>query len=154
MVRVSMTLMVSSSRLATSSLLPSRVSAIPRGLQPDSDARDDVVGARRKVLHESGGMGANVSQHARNIDDRDYLRAAARYIDARLVGRNRHAKGLRRIAFQLVERNFDWLAYVGAKQRKRICEGAAVLEMRQRNQVLRMIVGRDTPSRPSREKAT
>ncbi len=60
-------------------------------------------------------MRVNEAQEARHIDDDNVLRAADGDVDARFVGRNGHAEGLRCIALKLVERHFDRLAHVRAK---------------------------------------
>ncbi len=86
-------------------------------------------------------MRVEEAQQPRHIDDRDHLRAAAGHIDARFVRRNGHAEGLRGIALQLVQRNLHRLAHIRAKERQRIGKCAAVLQMRQRNKILGMILG-------------
>ena len=83
----------------------------------------------------------NEAQHSRNIDNRHNLRAAAGHVNPRLVRRNRHAKRLRGVALQLIQRHFNGLAHVRAKHRERILERTAVLKVRQRHKTFGMVLG-------------
>ena len=63
-----------------------------------------------------------------------------RDVHPRLSGEIATPKGCDGIALQFVERNFHRLAHIGAEQRERIGERAAMLQMRERNKVLRMVL--------------
>ena len=78
---------------------------------------------------------------ARNIDGDHAFRSAGSYIEVRFIRRYGHAKRLRCVAVQFVERNFHRLAHVGAKDCQRVGEGSAVFQVRQRYQILGMKLG-------------
>ena len=67
------------------------------------------------------------------------LRAAAGDVEARLVRRDCNAEGLRGVALQLIERDFNWLADVGTEDGECVCKGATVFEVGEGNQVFGMV---------------
>ena len=71
-------------------------------------------------------------QQAWDVHHRHDFGPAAGDVDARFVGRYGNAEGLRRVAFHLVQRHFDWggSAHIRAKQSDRVGEGSAVLQVR------------------------
>ena len=75
-------------------------------------------------------------QQASYVDDGDALRSGGGHKDLRLVGRDGNAPGQGVVAVEFVERDLDSFADVVAEQRERIAEGPAVLDVRERNQIL------------------
>ena len=108
---------------------------------PHRNPRHHVVRARRQILRTRPRMRSRIPEQPRNIDDRNHLRSAACNEHPRLVGSDRNPEWPHRIALQLIQRNFHRLANIRAKQCQRVRECSAVLQMRQRHQVLGMQYG-------------
>ncbi len=147
-----MTLNVSSSRLATSSLPPSGRQHQAAWIVAHIDASRNIIRACRKILSKRTLVRVNKAKHARNVDNRDRFHTLAGDVEVRLVGRDCHAKGARRIALQLVERQFHRRANVRTKDGDRIRKRAAVFQMSERNEILGMQVCRNSETPIRRER--
>ena len=110
-------------------------------IEADGDAGDDVIRTGGEVLNEAAGMRVNGLEHVRDVDDGNDFRAAAGDVEAGLVGSDGDGKGLRGVAFELVEWDFKRFADIGAEDGERVFKGAAVFEMGERDEVLGVIFG-------------
>src|SRR5580658_2269442 len=73
-----------------------------------------------------------------HIDGKNALRTADGNVKSPLVGCKRHAKRLRGVTIEFVERQLDWLSHIRAEKCEGVCECATMFKVGERNHVLRM----------------
>ena len=89
-------------------------------------------------------MGASEGEQLWQVDDGDELRAAAADVKARFVHGDGDAEGARGVEFKLVERHIDGAAvHIRTEEGDGVSECAAVLKMRERNEIFGIEAGDD-----------
>ncbi len=102
----------------------------------DRNPREHIICRGRKIVDERLPSRAHRFQQAGDVNDGDALRSCRGQEDLRFVRRDRHAPRQGVVAVEFVDRDLNCATNIVAKQSERIAEGPAVLDVRQRDQIL------------------